>query len=67
MDEVKTYLPVPMGAKIVKIRDLRTDDEWYGKAHNGVIYDHAGFLDPEDIGFRYHIFLEGHDVTETYM
>lgn len=66
-NEVKTYLPVPAGAPVVKIHDLRTDEVWYGRAHNGIVCDHAGFLDPEDVGFRFHIFdVDGVDVTEMY-
>ena len=57
----------------VKIHDMRTDRRWEGKADtvNRLVYDASGcgaFLDPEDVGYRFHITLpDGTDVTETYM
>lgn len=57
----------------VRIHDMRTDERWDGRADekNRLVYDASGagaFLDPEDVGFRFHIALpDGQDVTEHYM
>jgi hypothetical protein len=50
---INTYLPTPADAPVVNITDEQTGESWQGVLVEGIVHDHAGIIDPEDVDSRF--------------
>ena len=50
---INTYLPTPADAPVVDIVDEKTGETWQGVLVDGIVHDHAGIIDPDDIDWRF--------------